>query len=204
MSAGDLVAVLLALVCVATSVALAFATTAMVRTLRELRSHTANPMVFGYCYDLASLDATRAFADHVRRDVAALQLREQLSAAKAGSLTEDEAMVLVDEAQGRVWLVTGPNMAGKSTFLRQNALIVVLAQMGSYVPAKRARFGIVAKLYETTDESVIITTKTEQISVPKEQIARIEFAPGPATFRSSHAPARRASSSTRRKTLRST
>lgn len=48
-----------------------------------------------------------------------------------------------------------------------------------------ARFGIVAKLYETTDESVIITTKTEQISVPKEQIARIEFAPGPATFRSS-------------------
>ena len=46
-----------------------------------------------------------------------------------------------------------------------------------------ARFGIVAKLYETTDESVIITTKTEQISVPKDQIARIEFVPGPATTR---------------------
>src|SRR3546814_7785158 len=37
---------------------------------------------------------------------------------------------------GRIWLVTGPNMAGKSTFLRQNALIAVLAQMGSYVPAE--------------------------------------------------------------------
>src|SRR5262249_36644446 len=36
---------------------------------------------------------------------------------------------------GRLWLVTGPNMAGKSTFLRQNALIAILAQMGSYVPA---------------------------------------------------------------------
>ena len=41
-----------------------------------------------------------------------------------------------DEA-GRIWLVTGPNMAGKSTFLRQNALIAVLAQIGSYVPATR-------------------------------------------------------------------
>jgi hypothetical protein len=47
-----------------------------------------------------------------------------------------------------------------------------------------ARFGIVAKHYETTEDSVIITTKTEQISVPKDQIARIEFVPGPATFRS--------------------
>ncbi len=46
-----------------------------------------------------------------------------------------------------------------------------------------ARFGIVAKLYETTEDSVIITTKTEQISVPKDQIARIEFIPGPATSR---------------------
>ena len=49
--------------------------------------------------------------------------------------------------QRRLWLLTGPNMAGKSTFLRQNALIVVLAQMGSFVPAKRARIGAVDKLF---------------------------------------------------------
>jgi DNA mismatch repair protein MutS len=48
---------------------------------------------------------------------------------------------------GRIWLVTGPNMAGKSTFLRQNALIAVLAQMGSYVPAKAAHIGIVDRLF---------------------------------------------------------
>jgi len=47
----------------------------------------------------------------------------------------------------RVWLVTGPNMAGKSTFLRQNALIAVLAQIGSYVPAARARIGVVDRLF---------------------------------------------------------
>jgi DNA mismatch repair protein MutS len=47
----------------------------------------------------------------------------------------------------RIWLLTGPNMAGKSTFLRQNALIVVLAQLGSYVPAEAARIGVVDRLF---------------------------------------------------------
>jgi len=52
-----------------------------------------------------------------------------------------------DTGAGRIWLVTGPNMAGKSTFLRQNALIAVLAQMGSFVPARRARVGIIDRLF---------------------------------------------------------
>lgn len=47
----------------------------------------------------------------------------------------------------RLWLLTGPNMAGKSTFLRQNALIVVLAQMGCYVPAKSAHIGAIDRLF---------------------------------------------------------
>jgi DNA mismatch repair protein MutS len=48
---------------------------------------------------------------------------------------------------GRIWLITGPNMAGKSTFLRQNALIAILAQMGSFVPAKQAHIGVVDRLF---------------------------------------------------------
>jgi DNA mismatch repair protein MutS len=52
-----------------------------------------------------------------------------------------------DAQAGRIWLLTGPNMAGKSTFLRQNALIAVLAQMGSFVPARRARIGVVDRLF---------------------------------------------------------
>jgi len=52
-----------------------------------------------------------------------------------------------DSGAGRIWLMTGPNMAGKSTFLRQNALIAILAQMGSFVPAKHAHIGVVDRLF---------------------------------------------------------
>ncbi|MBO0347173.1 DNA mismatch repair protein MutS [Roseibium sp. CAU 1637] len=52
-----------------------------------------------------------------------------------------------EEPQGNIWLITGPNMAGKSTFLRQNALIAVLAQMGGFVPAAAAHIGVVDRLF---------------------------------------------------------
>ena len=53
----------------------------------------------------------------------------------------------------RLWLITGPNMGGKSTFLRQTALIAVLAQAGSFVPATRARIGIVDRLFSRVGAS---------------------------------------------------
>jgi DNA mismatch repair protein MutS len=96
---------------------------------------------------------------------------------------------------GRIWLVTGPNMAGKSTFLRQNALIAVLAQMGSFVPAKRARIGIVDRLFsrvgaaddlargrstfmvEMVETAAILNQASEQSLVILDEIGR-----GTATF----------------------
>jgi len=51
-----------------------------------------------------------------------------------------------EDGHARLWLVTGPNMAGKSTLMRQVALIVILAQVGSFVPARRARVGIVDRV----------------------------------------------------------
>jgi DNA mismatch repair protein MutS len=53
----------------------------------------------------------------------------------------------------RLWLVSGPNMGGKSTFLRQNALIVLLAQAGSYVPAAKAQLGLVDRLFSRVGAS---------------------------------------------------
>ena len=54
---------------------------------------------------------------------------------------------------GGIWLLTGPNMAGKSTFLRQNALIAMLAQMGSFVPARQAHIGLVTQLFSRVGAS---------------------------------------------------
>ncbi len=64
--------------------------------------------------------------------------------------TSEEQFVANDCDLGpaqHLWLVTGPNMAGKSTFLRQNALIAILAQMGAFVPAESAHIGIVDRLF---------------------------------------------------------
>lgn len=53
----------------------------------------------------------------------------------------------------RLWLLTGPNMAGKSTFLRQNALIAILAQSGSFVPARSARIGLIDRVFSRVGAS---------------------------------------------------
>jgi DNA mismatch repair protein MutS len=67
-----------------------------------------------------------------------------LRASREGSFVGNDS----DLGEGhRLWLVTGPNMAGKSTFLRQNALIAILAQMGSFVPAESAELGVVDRLF---------------------------------------------------------
>ena len=58
-----------------------------------------------------------------------------------------------DEDAANIWLLTGPNMAGKSTFLRQNAIIALMAQMGSYVPATSAHIGMVSQLFSRVGAS---------------------------------------------------
>ena len=69
-----------------------------------------------------------------------------LTAAHSGPFVANDCD-LSPEARGRLWFVTGPNMAGKSTFLRQNALIALLAQMGSFVPAEAAHIGVIDRLF---------------------------------------------------------
>ena len=69
---------------------------------------------------------------------------EQALAAEAKPFIANDAKL---SGSQRLWLLTGPNMAGKSTFLRQNALIAVLAQTGSFVPAEAARIGVFDRLF---------------------------------------------------------
>ena len=56
-------------------------------------------------------------------------------------------------SEAHIWLLTGPNMAGKSTFLRQNALLAILAQMGSFVPATKAHIGVVSQIFSRVGAS---------------------------------------------------
>jgi DNA mismatch repair protein MutS len=99
------------------------------------------------------------------------------------------------QKSGQIWLITGPNMAGKSTFLRQNALIALMAQIGSFVPANRARIGVVDRLFsrvgaaddlargrstfmvEMVETSVILNQASERSLVILDEIGR-----GTATF----------------------
>lgn len=118
---------------------------------------------------LAELDLTAALADLARGEnwcrpkvdgsrnfnieggrhpVVEAALRQQSG---APFIANDCDLTATDGAA--IWLLTGPNMAGKSTFLRQNALIAILAQMGSFVPAETAEIGVISQLFSRVGAS---------------------------------------------------
>ena len=66
--------------------------------------------------------------------------------ASAGRFVPNDVSLGAGEGRPRLWLVTGPNMAGKSTLMRQTAIAVILAQMGAFVPARRAHVGVVDRV----------------------------------------------------------
>ncbi|HEX2731650.1 MAG TPA: DNA mismatch repair protein MutS [Polyangiaceae bacterium] len=81
--------------------------------------------------------------------------------------------VQLDLEQGRLWVITGPNMAGKSTFLRQVALISILAQVGSYVPAKQAEIGVVDRVLSRVGASDNLAQGQSTFMVEMQETAEI-------------------------------
>ena len=102
-------------------------------------------------YVRPEIDTSLAFAITAGRH----PVVEEMVRADGKSFVANDADLSGDEASGggHLWLVTGPNMGGKSTFLRQNALLAILAQMGSFVPADRAHIGVVDRLFSRVGAS---------------------------------------------------
>ncbi|MDX5365587.1 MAG: DNA mismatch repair protein MutS, partial [Alphaproteobacteria bacterium] len=108
---------------------------------------------------LAALDATSALAElaaerrHVRPRVdgsLAFEVKAGRHPVVDAALAKTGEQFVPNDCElgpKRLWLLTGPNMAGKSTFLRQNALIAIMAQMGAFVPAADAHIGVVDRLF---------------------------------------------------------
>ncbi len=80
---------------------------------------------------------------------------------------------LLDTSFNRLMIITGPNMAGKSTYMRQVALITLMAQMGSYVPASEARIGIVDKLFTRVGASDDLASGTSTFMLEMNEVAAI-------------------------------
>ncbi|MBY6159502.1 DNA mismatch repair protein MutS [Mameliella alba] len=141
------------------------------RIYEELRSAVLDiaPALYDLALSLAEIDLALALAELARQrdwcrpqvdDSRAFQITagrhpvvESALAASGTPFIANDCTLNAEGQGAAVTLLTGPNMAGKSTFLRQNALIALLAQMGSYVPAQSAHVGLVSQIFSRVGAS---------------------------------------------------
>jgi DNA mismatch repair protein MutS len=105
---------------------------------------------------LAHLAATRGYARPTIDDTMAFDIEAGRHPVVETTVKAEGHPFVANDTElsgGALWLVTGPNMGGKSTFLRQNALIAILAQMGSFVPATAAHIGIIDRVFSRVGAS---------------------------------------------------
>lgn len=107
---------------------------------------------------LADLAVENNYCRPVLDDSLAFEIEEGRHPVVESSIAREHSGTFVGnncrlDENNLIWLLTGPNMAGKSTFLRQNAIIAIMAQMGSYVPCRSAHIGIINKIFSRVGAS---------------------------------------------------
>ena len=139
------------------------ASAAAVATADTLCSLAAVAVQRGYCRPEISLDGEITIVDG-RHPVVECMLRDSLFVPNDTHL---------GAADNQVSIITGPNMAGKSTYMRQVALIVLMAQMGSFVPARSARIGLVDRVFTRIGASDDLASGQSTFMVEMTEVASI-------------------------------
>lgn len=139
---------------------------------------------------LAELAVNQNYARPIVDDSRAFQIiagrhpvvENALKKSRTSEFIANDCDLSVSAKNKSLWLVTGPNMAGKSTFLRQNALIAIMAQIGSFVPAKSAHVGIVDRLYSRVGAADDLARGRSTFMVEMVETATILNHAGPRAF----------------------
>lgn len=127
-------------------------------------------------FGLSILASTQRFNRPEMTEDATLDIRDGRHPVVEGLQPTGEFVpndILLGGDYGRVQIITGPNMAGKSTYIRQAALITVLAQMGSFVPAKSARIGVADRIFARVGASDELSKGQSTFMVEMTETARI-------------------------------
>ncbi|MBP7409880.1 MAG: DNA mismatch repair protein MutS, partial [Flavobacteriales bacterium] len=140
------------------------ATAQAIASLDVLRAFALNALALRYCKPILDDDRVLDIRDG-RHPV----IEQQLPAGESYVAND----VLLDPADRQLIVITGPNMSGKSALLRQTALIVLMAQVGSYVPAKAARIGIVDRIFTRVGASDNLSTGESTFMVEMNESASI-------------------------------
>ncbi len=149
--------------CAAAEITRMQATATLLADLDALASLAEVAEKYNYCCPVVDLE------DRIEIDVGRHPVVERMSL-RDGFVPND---VVLDTDENRFLVITGPNMAGKSTYIRQVALIVLMAQMGSFVPSSRARIGVVDRIFTRIGAADSLVRGQSTFMVEMNEVAQI-------------------------------
>ncbi len=149
----------------------------LVRTIPRIKKAASAVKRLDALVSLAVAAAKRGYVRPEIADDGVLDIREGRHPVVEASMSGEEGFVpndtLMDEDENRMLIITGPNMAGKSTYMRQIALITLMAHMGSFVPAESAHIGLVDRIFTRIGASDDLASGQSTFMVEMNEMAYI-------------------------------